>query len=513
MSDLSVVVSSFARVARPAAESVLAAAARAGVDVELIVVGHGGRPEPLAGAAHVVEVLALGPAYARNRGLALASAAIVAFLDGELEVAPEWVEAVLTGLADDVPAEAVVGPIATRPQRPRHGVLPLWARSGVSNAAIRRTTLLELRGFDHVLDGERYGPSAADAEVFSRLRRRGDTIASSPKMVALAPAGRSRGTADALRALVPRRRHPRTDVAQALLRNLPEGVRGLLDATPEPFAQSHRAKTHFLYRAGLGRVLHLYANPSERTRRSVAERESIRARAPVGGIPHVYAVAETPDALWLLEELMPGQRPNAADPEAWFPAVADWIVGMAGPPGRPLAEVPSWNEHARELLDETPTELRRRVAGALSAVDRLGAAHMHGDLQRRNVLIDDGRVSVVDWEGAWLEGLPGLDLVFLTLFAAGEAPDTSIPERLARGEDVPWGGVRERLGSLGVDDAVLPDVLLTMLGSWALAENRRRARLGAPPAEPLFRPLFHRVAGAFVRDESRIGPATTLGRP
>jgi hypothetical protein len=168
---------------------------------------------------------------------------------------------------------------------------------------------------------------------------------------------------------------------------------------------------------------------------------------------------------------------------------------MAGPQAKLLHEVPTWLEHCEQLLASAPAELSGRVREALGVVSRLPAVHMHGDLQRRNVLIDGERVGAVDWEGAWLEGLPGLDVVFLALFAGSDSPDDRILARLARGEDAPWGGVRVTLARLGLDeDSLLRAALVTMLGTWALAEDRRLARLGAPPPRPVFRPLFHRLA-------------------
>ena len=54
------------------------------------------------------------------------------------------------------------------------------------------------------------------------------------------------------------------------------------------------------------------------------------------------------------------------------------------------------------------------------------------------------------------------------------------------------GGLLERLERVGVVGAVLQPALVAMLATWALAEDRRRVRLGSPPAPPEFRPRFHR---------------------
>lgn len=488
VSDLSVVISSFDGNARSASRSVLSAAARAEAEVELIVVGHGCRvvePEP---ATNAVQVLPLGAGYARNRGLALASAELVVFIDDGIRVGPGWVAAILAAFAQAPAAAAVVGPVSARPSfrraisrnRLRLTFLPPpgWAVKGISNVAFRRSMLLELRGFDQTL-GDAPVSAAEDAEIFLRIARRRGHIAWTPSMSA------SRASSHQRERYGPRK----------MLDLMPESVLAALPSAPEPLSVSHRAKTHFLYRAGADRLLHLYANPADRLRRSLAERETLRARAAQGGIPRLHLAVDDVDAVWVLEELMPGSPPKLGAPDEWFSAVTDWMVGMAGPGGRRLSDVPMWRDHCEEVVLRTPSGLSASVRQALDVVSQLPAVHMHGDLQRRNILIDVQKISAVDWEGAWLEGLPGLDLVYLALFAAGDTPDPSVIATLARGDDVPWGGLHDRLREVGVGDEILPSALLAMLGTWALAEDRRRERLGAPPAgEPLFRPLFHRLA-------------------
>jgi Phosphotransferase enzyme family len=536
--NLAVVISDFGGDCAGSVASVLAAGEHAGARVKVIVVSPRASSMTVPDGVRKLEVFPLGAAYTRNRGLADTSARVVAFLDGGLVVAEEWVEALLETLGSDSSPDAVVGAISGSGLRDgRARVLgrlrlellpPSWVTGGVSNAGFRRSKLLALGGFEHALN-ERRGSSILDAEVFIRWTRRRGRLAWMPSMLASRPAlddmvetdiggdiaqwaRRQRSPALALRYLADSRgsgerlravrelvagavREPNLLDASALLRLLPESLKNEFRGTPEPFARSARAKTHFLYRAGGDRVLHLYVNPSDRFRRSLAEREAIRLRSAVAGIPRVCAVAEAIDAIWVVEELVPGDAPDIRAPERWFPRVADWAVGMAGPRAKLLREVPTWREHCEQVLASAPAELSGRVRAALEVVSQLPAVHMHGDLQRRNVLIDGERVGAVDWEGAWLEGLPGLDVVFLALFAGSDSPEERILARLARGEDAPWGGVRATLARLGLDeDSVLRAALVAMLGTWAVAEDRRLARLGAPPGRPVFRPLFHRLA-------------------
>jgi len=145
---------------------------------------------------------------------------------------------------------------------------------------------------------------------------------------------------------------------------------------------------------------------------------------------------------------------------------------------------------AEEVLVAAPAHLRASLERALTAVGRLPARHMHGDLQPKNVLATDGRLVAIDWEGAWLEGIPGLDVVFLALFAVADAPDLLLLQRLAEGADLASGGLRLALARLGVTAPTVPAALLVMLSTWAVAEDRRRSRLGSQPSAPLFQPLL-----------------------
>jgi hypothetical protein len=500
MADLSVVIVDFGGDVRRGVDAVAASAALTGAEVEMIVVGHGRAPASPRG--RLVEVLPLGPGYARNRGLALAAAPLVAFVDGDVEVEPSWVQVVVAELGGAHGVDALAGRVSDGRLVSRWPTLrgrylgllsPLWT-SGASNAAFRRASLVELRGFAQ--DVPRPGDeSLAAPEIFVRLARAGGTIAWSRSLAASrAPDRRRPAWLRARPHGTPEAGGAGRSAATMLLELMPPEIRDALPEAPRPFTQSHPAKTHFSYLSGSERILHLYANPSDRLRRALRDREGIRSRATVGGIPRLLVVAEARDAIWVVEELMPGRAPDPATPGAWFPAAADWAVGMAGPPGRALAAVPEWNEHCASVVSFAPAPLRRRIARALAAASSLPAVHMHGDLQRRNILLDGPRVSAVDWEGAWSEGLPGLDLVFLALFAASAEPDASQLTRLARGGDVPWGGLRERLLRFGIDDDNLADILLSMLGLWALSEDQRRSRLGTLPAAPVFGPLLHRFA-------------------
>lgn len=465
------VVADLAGSAARTVDTVRSAAERAHAVAEIIAVGHGRRPD--CAADRIVEALPLGGAYVRNRGLACASAPVVAFVDGGLAVGDDWLSALLAELAC---ADAVTGPVSPAWRRwPRlHGRLalasPLWT-TGAANVAFSRERLLALGGFS------RERRRSGDAEIHLRLARAGGALAWSPRVAA---SGSRERVAPA--------------TAVELLARLPSELARTLPAQPQPLSRSHPAKTRFSYSVGPGLMLHLHGSPSSRLERAVREREAIRRGASVGGIPKLVASADGPDATWLLEERLPGRHPDTSAADAWFDAAADWTVGLAGPPGRRLSEIESWNEQRRALVDSAAPRTRERVERALEAVSQLGAVHMHGDLQPRNLLLENGAVGAVDWEGAWLEGLPGLDLVFLALFADGNGPDVAVLERLARGEDLPRRALVPRLRRLGVEPELLPELVVACLALWAFAEQRRLARLGAPPRPPVFGPLLRRFS-------------------
>lgn len=278
--------------------------------------------------------------------------------------------------------------------------------------------------------------------------------------------------------------------------HLPEALSRRLD--PEslvPHPGSSRSKSHFLYETGDGRILHWYLNPPSRLRRSLAERERIRSRASVDGIPRLHHAARGGDSAWVLEDRVPGAPLRPASRPAWFPEVLEWAVGMAGPPGAPLGTLPSWNRLVRRLLRATPAPGRRVVTAALERVEPLHAVHMHGDFRPANILrTPDGKLGAVDWAGAWLRGLPGLDLCFLALWARGGEPDGSVLQALMEGREPPAGPLFGHLDRVGLPGEDVPAAVTVMLAIWAMEEKRRRSRIGSPPPPPQFGPLLLRHA-------------------
>jgi hypothetical protein len=441
---------------------------------ELILVREGGADEPDSRFDRVVDVFPAGVGYAWNRGLALATAPTVAFLDA---------------------AAGSDGPVLfPRQSLLRAGGFDL-SLGPLPGPAVELDALLRLERDGIVVDrdaglavrGAGAGPAAL-GRVARRHRRPGLALRS-PRI--------------ALAAL----RRPQAVAPLGVLEHAPGALRSeLAGLTLEPLPLRRKAKTQFLYRAGEDALLHVYLEPAQLLRRSLAEREAIRTRSGAGGIPRVLASAEGLDSVWVLEELLTGEAPEARRVEAWLPRAAEWAVALAQPPGPPLRESERWAEHRAELVAAAPEELREHVGEAARLVDELASTHMHGDLQPANVLLSGETVGAVDWEGAWLHGIPGLDLVFLTLLAGEGRPEAAVVREIAAGRRL-----RSELERVGVGPAVVTAALLVHLASWSGSEGRRLTRLGAPPGEPVFGPLLEAVGPELTGQASSSGWRTTAG--
>ncbi len=124
-----------------------------------------------------------GPASARNAGIRVSQADIIAFIDSDCVAAPDWLEH-LVGVLAASDASGVGGPLINAParglvacylhacdffrHRVRHGKVDYLL---TANAAFRRQALLQVRGFS-----ERKGAWGEDADLSFRLRQTGYTL-------------------------------------------------------------------------------------------------------------------------------------------------------------------------------------------------------------------------------------------------------------------------------------------------------------------------------------------------
>jgi hypothetical protein len=413
-----------ARVAATVA-SVQRAAGRSGLRTQVLVAWQGDTEPPTLTDALVRPTFGgLGGAYAVNRCL-------------ELAVAPLLVVLHAGRTGDD------------------------WARAAADTQRRRRTVT-------PVLDTQ-------------RLRREGGLDQALPLVAAVAEAAARGGPAApalrrAGRLLV--RAQERRPSARRPLSALPESL-GLDRAELISLAASARAKNHLMYACPGGRVLHLYADPSPRLLRGTQERERVRAQAPRARVPRLHAAVPGRDCLWVLEEEVPGQA-LAGPPVAWWSEASEWLVDLAGPAGPPLSQTPQWPAVVGECLASVPDGSRGRADLALHAAGRLPSRHQHGDLQPKNVVRTPDGLAAVDWEGVWLEGVPGLDLLFLALLAVPGWTDPELLPALLRGQDSRDRPVRPALRRLGVADDDVPALVTACLAQWTRGEARRRSQLGAP---------------------------------
>jgi hypothetical protein len=149
----------------------------------------------------------------------------------------------------------------------------------------------------------------------------------------------------------------------------------------------------------------------------------------------------------------------------------------AARPARKVREGSWWVDEAAAAVEVAPPHLGDAVSAALDALGALPSSRLHGDFQRKNILVDrSGGIGVVDWERAYLDGPPGLDVVFLALMARGNRPDHGLVRSLAAGRDPEWAPLQRLLGDAGVEGVELRAYLLAALAVWAANERMRAGR-------------------------------------
>jgi hypothetical protein len=177
--------------------SVRASAAAADAAVECVVVWQGdATPPELGEGVVVVEAFPLGLSHARNRGLAVARAPIVGFVDDDELVDEGWVRAAIAAFGDTPRPAAAFGPVAPLDERGlpychlEPGVArvfagastPPWTVGTGGNMVFDRDELLAAGGFDVLLGAGAEGCSAEETDVIMRLLRRGRRIAWAPEL-------------------------------------------------------------------------------------------------------------------------------------------------------------------------------------------------------------------------------------------------------------------------------------------------------------------------------------------
>jgi glycosyltransferase involved in cell wall biosynthesis len=89
-------------------------AQRAGIEYEIVVVDDGGGVPQRHGVSYVAHPQRRGLNAARNAGIRACGAALIAFVDDDVLVPPDWLAALVEGAARHPDAEAFGGPIRAR---------------------------------------------------------------------------------------------------------------------------------------------------------------------------------------------------------------------------------------------------------------------------------------------------------------------------------------------------------------------------------------------------------------
>lgn len=517
-----------------AAESVVAAMRQGGVDGEVIVVWQSPAPPPDIPGVRVLPILDISLAHARNRGLSAASAPLVAFVDDDEVVAPEWAASLLHAFSSSPRPDAVFGSVAplddigipycvqegdTR-RRVTKG-RPPWIVGTGGNMAFDREALLASGGFDLAYGVGAPARSAEDSEVIWRLLQNGAEVLREPAAVVHHPSktpeerlasrfpygygtGRlvrhhreawlgtrylimtSQSYLDGWRQRSPRRRREAVRTARGFLAGLmtrspwiaPEKV---LDQAPPairsrihgkavtPLPVQYRACPHFQYRAG-DYLLHVYVGPDEALEATYDLRERVRL-SDGGRIPVVFEVVRGTDSLWVLEQELPGQHPEPETVDTWWPRALDLLRRLASQPGERLGGDARWLERAAAVIEAAPEDVRPLLRDAAEALSDLPSVVVHGDLQRKNLLLEgDQPLGVIDWEHSEAAGLPGHDLLFLICTTD---PGTG-PARLRGLRDGTEPVLARDLESVGLPVVLQRPAVLLTAAWWAYDETRHR---------------------------------------
>jgi hypothetical protein len=555
--ELAVVVPSIGR-ARPreTVESILASAHAGEISAEVALAWQSLDPAPpLPGGADVVEVLPLGAAYARNRAGARTKAPIVAFVDDDELVDPDWARGLVGAFAANPEIAAVCGAIAPLDdrglpycsfsggeERRYSGAATLpWTVGGGGNMAVRRDVLDRLRGFDIGFGPGTVARSADDSELIKRIFLAGYEILWTPNAVVYHPSKdelerlesrppygfgmgklvrRHRDVRGAtayavfaaqsyLTGAVQRNRRRRREAAAtfrafvggALRRSPWLAPLPLLDRMPEAL------RTEIDASQVQGLPVHYRPNPhfvyliDDGRVLHVYSAPSPALRAAVvdrelirtsSGVGGIPRVLAWSEGTDSLWLVEERHRGGADGTGVTLRAALEWATAMAKPLGPQLRESDGWDELRALIEADAPAPARRAVTAACERLGELASAHSHGDFQRKNISLTSGRIAVFDWEWARARDLPGADLLFYAVTAgSGE----QVVRTLAAGGEPLEARLRPLLTELGVaDEQAVHDLLLVMLVRWAGNEHRWLAQWGTREQTARYAELLGRCA-------------------
>lgn len=210
----------------------------------------------------------------------------------------------------------------------------------------------------------------------------------------------------------------------------------LLMKTPRFDASSHVLL--FVFPPGAARPSLVAKVPRSDASPPALAREAINLRAleslAAGALPGVPRLVPTSSLPGLLETVVPGREIHPArvrrDPDRYLEAVVSWLIDLHVASRRLCGDAPSWWADSVErplqrieALFAPGTRERELTESTRALAEPLRAAGVprvfeHGDLSAPNLLLDEDRVGVVDWELGNPDGLPASDLFFFLTFVA-----------------------------------------------------------------------------------------------
>jgi hypothetical protein len=241
-------------------------------------------------------------------------------------------------------------------------------------------------------------------------------------------------------------------------------------------------------------MLHVYrASIHTQLRRSLAHRLAFQREVEIAGVPKLHVVNDDGDLIWILEDLIPGSPPNPDHRDDWLPMAVDWLCELAAVEGPTLRTTPFWQDHWHEAIEVTPADLRPEVSRAWEIVGDMRARPLHGDVQPKNLVLAGTGVGLVDWEGFYGAGLPGLDIMFLATMSGPSIPGPIVLDLILDRAGLYDSLLRSALHRSGYRGQTVDAGLKVMLSLWSLGEVRRQRRRGAVLEQTPFSDLLVKI--------------------
>jgi glycosyltransferase involved in cell wall biosynthesis len=241
-------------------------------------------------------------------------------------------------------------------------------------------------------------------------------------------------------------------------------------------------------------------------------------RPNLPGVPRVISVDDTDGIARIAETPIPG-KPLHGDLRRetlarYTGVVTEWTLRLAGLEGERSSAVP-----VSDVVDPIETRFKQAYGAVITERDWLDsrailaglgdvpAVPEHRDLGPWNMIVNGGRLGVVDWESAVPRGLPGLDLIYFLLYAAGYATGVRRHRqfvdvyREVRDPSTPIGALAKDAllrycGVLGIDPRQLPALHLLAWMVHAASDRQREVEDAGGgrgrhiPDQRLFVPLW-----------------------